>query len=1152
MKRFTLSLLAVLLLHALTYAQECGFDQKHRQRMQSDPAYALLVNQFNNRLTARPNLSQLPVQPLRTVNADGRLVYEIPVVVHVMDTGAVVNGPSVYSPSDSLIEEMIDYLSDAFQAQWAGHLIEANGGTFIPIQFKLAKRTPDCQPTNGILRVDASGLPNYLSGGVGTGGVPDATLKALSYWPSTEYYNIWIVNKIDGADGLTPGVPFTAGYAYFPFPGLSPVDGTVILASQVGPGNSVITHELGHAFSLFHVFEGDDLNPPGYSCPPTAPTAGDMCADTKPIIRTLFTCPTINNCDPLLDYAFTQHNFMDYSNCKDRFTPDQRTRVWGALTDFYGVRSSLISSLGSTPISPSSMASACTPSTPSSSPSSLGPRAVRVVKPGASGDTLIFNAQSGSWAADGVQYFDRTCSHRLELVAGETYHFMVRVGSTPEYVRAYLDYDNNGSFSLMEEIFAPGTPYSQDNLIGTYSFTVPTTGVTLCSPIRLRVITNSGSATVPGPCHNGPYGQAEDYEVIIRGPGSGGTVSPSGLFTLNTPLQGNPSCLGSSNTVTISQNGSVTPVAYEWYRKTTTGDVDTCMLPECQPTDSFWTNNYWTDKDTVWAKVVYPGLCGMDTTFTDTLVMQRPLTIPPAVTIGVIGGSNPGCADDTLILGVISNVNPGSANPPYEWIKNGVSLGLNMGDELKIAGHLQGDNYRVVMTSMAPAPCALPNSATSNTITVTHEQKMPTVDIAITQGTNPGCPGQSLRFEVVNQTVAGSSPSYEWKVNGITAGTGPSLTTSLNQGDQVHVEMTSSSACALIPTVSSATIEYNESFQNVEVSIHQIAGQTPLCAGLPASFEAVPVNGGTSPFYQWMVNQVPVPGANGPIFTSSTLVNNDEIQVIIHSNHPCVQIPSDTSLPLVVTTQPSHNPSASIQVVAGDNPGCLDSLIKFAAFPVDFGVDPEVYWYVNGFGPVFQGMEFELSTLLNGDVVHALVHSTDGECYLPDTVVTSSILMVRMQTPDPPTISLIGNTLYTDKPGTYLWFGPGGQLTGPTIGEYHPGELGTYWAKTDNNGCLSQESNRLRITLLDIQQINLSEMQVYPNPTTGKLELRWGQNLDAEIIVSSLVGQELMRFSVENASRQIIDISSLANGTYLLTVNEFHGATHTTRVTLNR
>lgn len=1150
MKKITLSLLAFFLLHSLSYGQECGFDQKHRQRLQFDPDYARQVNQFNTRVSSPSTLSQMPVQPLKTTNAAGRTVYEIPVVVHVMDTGAVVNGPSVYSPSDALIEEMIDYLSDAFQAQYAGHLLESNGGTFIPLQFKLAQRTPDCQPTNGILRVDASGLTNYLSGGVGTGGVPDATLKALSYWPSTEYYNVWIVNKIDGADGLTPGNPFTAGYAYFPFPGLSPVDGTVILASQVGAGNSVITHELGHAFSLYHVFEGDDLNPPGYSCPPSSPTAGDMCADTKPIIRSLFNCPTINNCDALLDYAFTQHNFMDYSNCKDRFTPDQRGRVWGALTDFYGVRSSLLSSLGATPLSPSSMATACIPTAPPSTPNSLGPRAVRVVKPGASGDTLIFNAQSGSWAADGAQYFDRTCSHRLELTAGETYNFMVRVGANPEYVRAYIDYDNNGTFSVMEEIFSPSADYSHDNLFGTYSFTVPSTGVTLCSPVRMRVITNFGS--IPGPCQTTAFGQAEDYEVIIVGPGSGGTVSNSGLFTLNTPLQGNPSCLGTSNTVSISINGTDEPIAYEWYRKSTTGVVDTCLLPECQPTDSFWTNNYWAPMDTVWAKVIYPGLCGIDTTFTDTLVMQRPLTIPPAVTIDVIGGTNPACPDDTITLGVVSNVNPGSANPPYEWLKNGVSLGLNMGDELQVFNHLHGDDYQVVMTSMAPAPCALPTSAFSNKITITHDQKMPTVDIALTQGTNPGCPSQALQFEVVGQTIGGSSPSFEWKVNGLSAGTGTQLNTSLNHGDLVHVEMTSNSACAQVPVVSSDTIEFVVAYNTVSVSMAQIAGQTPLCDGLPASFEAYPVNGGPAPVYQWLVNQVPVPGANGSVFTSSSLVNNDQLQVVLVSNDPCVIVPFDTSASLTITTKPSHHPRATIQVLAGDNPGCLDSLIKFGAVPTDFGVDPEISWYVNGMGPVFVGPEYEVSSLLNGDQVHARIHSTDGECYLPDTVITAPITMVRTLTPDPPVISLIGNQLYTNKPGTYVWYGPGGQLTGPTIGQYHPGERGTYWARTEDNGCLSQESNHLRITLLDIQKINLSQMQLYPNPTTGKLSLIWNHRLDAEITVSSLVGQELLRFTVKDADQEMLDISSLANGTYLLTVREAHGATVTSRVTLNR
>ncbi len=332
----------------------------------------------------------------------------------------------------------------------------------------------------------------------------------------------------------------------------------------------------------------------------------------------------------------------------------------------------------------------------------------------------------------------------------------------------------------------------------------------------------------------------------------------------------------------------------------------------------------------------------------------------------------------------------------------------------------------------------------------------------------------------------------------------------------------------------------------------QTAGKTPLCSGLPASFEALPVNGGTNPLYQWMVNQTPVPGANGLTFTSSTLANNDELQVIMISNDPCVLSPADTSDPIVITTQPSFNPSVSIALVEGDNPGCLDSMVKLQATVNDFGSNPLITWHVNGFGSIFTGPDFESSAMQDGDVVTVRVTATDAGCYLPDTVFSNSIVMIRSLTPEPPVISLIGNMLYTDKPGSYTWFGPGGKLTGSTIGEYHPGELGTYWAKAENNGCFSPESNRIRITLLDIQKINLSSMRLFPNPTKGLVTLQWGQRLDAEVTVSSLVGQTLLQFKVEGAKEKTLDLGTLANGTYLLTVQEANGATATHRVTLNR
>src|SRR5690606_5759953 len=237
-------------------AQQCGFDQVHQKRLQTDPVYNQQVQELNNKIVAKSQSNPLGL----VVNTPNGLVYEIPVVVHVLHPGAPLG--SVYNPPHNQIIDMIDDINKTYEASWPGYPAPGAGGTFIPLRFALAKRDPNCNPTTGIIRVDASSNATYAADGVSNNyptepGAQDAVVKAISRWPNDQYYNIWIVHKINGMDGLTPGAPYVAGYAYFPGASAN-VDGTIMLASVSVAGGETLPHEIGHAFALYHTFEGDN------------------------------------------------------------------------------------------------------------------------------------------------------------------------------------------------------------------------------------------------------------------------------------------------------------------------------------------------------------------------------------------------------------------------------------------------------------------------------------------------------------------------------------------------------------------------------------------------------------------------------------------------------------------------------------------------------------------------------------------------------------------------------------------------------------------------------------------------------------------------------------------------------------------------------
>ncbi len=143
------------------------------------------------------------------------------------------------------------------------------------------------------------------------------------------------------------------------------------------------------------------------------------------------------------------------------------------------------------------------------------------------------------------------------------------------------------------------------------------------------------------------------------------------------------------------------------------------------------------------------------------------------------------------------------------------------------------------------------------------------VSIAITSGINPPCNGQPVSF-TASPTNGGSSPIYQWKVNGNNVGSNsPTYTTNtLTSGQVVSCVMTSNLANADPSTATSNSITVNTPVTPV-ASIAVTSGANPSCAGQAVTFTASLTNGGTSPTYQWKINGNNI-GTNSSTYTTYT------------------------------------------------------------------------------------------------------------------------------------------------------------------------------------------------------------------------------------------------------------------------------------------
>ena len=287
----------------------CGFDHGHQELMRDDRGYRQRVLDFNE--AAR----LVPPGIERDLNT-----FKVPVVVHVMDIGT-----SATAVTDDQIRAGIKRTNEYWR-KVAGSAGDG-AGVDMGIEFVLAVRDPNGNCTNGIDRVNMTGIPDYVNFGVaydGALGLPDAALKATSMWDPTQYYNIWLVGEIDNGGPV-------AGYAYFAGSHGSSIDGTVMLAPYMI--SSVLAHELGHAFNLYHTFQGDNN---GTQCPPNGACAadGDQVCDTPPHIRPASCNPGgTNSCDGNSSNSLHSFNYMNYTQCADNmFTAGQRTRAQLAMT----------------------------------------------------------------------------------------------------------------------------------------------------------------------------------------------------------------------------------------------------------------------------------------------------------------------------------------------------------------------------------------------------------------------------------------------------------------------------------------------------------------------------------------------------------------------------------------------------------------------------------------------------------------------------------------------------------------------------------------------------------------------------------------------------------------------------------------------------
>jgi len=377
-------------------------------------------------------------------------------------------------------------------------------------------------------------------------------------------------------------------------------------------------------------------------------------------------------------------------------------------------------------------------------------------------------------------------------------------------------------------------------------------------------------------------------------------------------------------------------------------------------------------------------------TTSNTLVMIVDPDPPIPVSVSISASANPVCTGLPVTF-TAAPVNAGTS-PLYQWKVNGINAGTSNPVFTFIPA--DGDVVSLVLTSSDV--CTTGNPATSNSITITVSPYLP-VSLTVTASQNPSCLGATVTFNSI-AVNGGTSPSYQWQVNGINTGTNTAnFSYTPSNGDQVRCILTSSLACATGSPATSNTIGMAVTTSPVSVSV--TASSNPACQGTPVNFTAVPVNGGSSPAFQWKVNGVNT-GINSPALTYVP-VNGDAVNCILTSNVNCPAGSPATSNTVFMTMDPIL--PVSVSIAASTNPVCSGSTVSFTATPVNGGSNPVYQWQVNGINS--GGNSPTLSYVpLNGDQVRCIL--TSGYACPSGSPATSNTISMSVTNALPVSVSI--------------------------------------------------------------------------------------------------------------------------------------------------
>ncbi len=491
---------------------------------------------------------------------------------------------------------------------------------------------------------------------------------------------------------------------------------------------------------------------------------------------------------------------------------------------------------------------------------------------------------------------------------------------------------------------------------------------------------------------------------IIKGiafaPKTNCTAPTISSISSNTPL-----CSGTTLNLTSNISGT-SPLTYAWTGPNSFSS--SLQSPSISQVAEAGTGVY---------SLTVTNLCGTTSTTTSVVINATPSSIITA------SGPLSFCQGDSVILSVTS----GNSNL---WSNGDTSSSIKV--------NTSSDNSVVVTNAFG---C----SSTSNNVIVNVN---PIVTPSISVLANPGfsiCNGTNIVFSA-QVSNGGSSPSYDWKVNGVSVGSSSTFSSSsLIEGDVITCTLTSNASC-----ISQAIIS------SIGDTIHISSGIATISSSGPLSFcqgDSTILTSSLGSTYLW---------STGDTTQSITVLTSGNYSVQVNNGSGCISSSDTISIVVKSLVQPSVQISADKPLNI-----CEGTTITFTAQGLNSGLTPIYQWYKNGLPVGNNSLNYTDSLFTDSTIVYCTMTSSES-------CVTSSLVSSLNDTIHvisiPATINIVGSLTFCNGDSvmlqapsgfSYLW------SNGDTTSSIVVKQSGDYYAVIAQGIC-AKTSNAVHVNVKTI------------------------------------------------------------------------------------